>query len=81
MMITTNPRGCHPAFGYNFVSVTKGGISDGRVNQYESGVPVWLCMSRDGCEGRGADDPKDPKSALTALGLVRDKGTCPSVRR
>ena len=46
-------------------------------NQIDHDPGLYLCLTRDGCEGRGNDDPTDPKPALNKLGMIRDTGTCP----
>ena len=51
----------------------RGAESDGNFKQDEDGPSLRLCLSYQGCEGRS-----EAKHALTKLGLVRNKGTCPS---
>jgi len=73
---------CFPADGYNYVTPQLGGQSDGDMNQWEHDPPLWLCVSKDGCEGRGNDDISKPVPALSNIGLARTKdGKCPSYLR
>ena len=81
MMISgTDP--CAEHDGYNFVEPILGGMSDGDMNQWEHDPPLWLCVAKDGCEGRGNDDISNPIPALENIGLARnDDGKCPKELR
>ena len=64
--------------GFNFQKVERGGESNGDIGQFEHDPALWLCRAKDGCEGRGLDDPKNPRPALSQIGLARNKeGRCP----
>ena len=70
---------CFPTDEYTYVKPQVGGESDGDVNQWmHSGAsPLWLCIAKDGCEGRGNDDIANPTPALEGIGLSRNNdGKC-----
>jgi hypothetical protein len=80
MLSATDP--CAERDGYNFVEPILGGMSDGDMNQWEHDPPLWLCVAKDGCEGRGNDDISNPIPALENIGLARnDDGKCPKELR
>mgnify|MGYP006135759571 CR=1 FL=1 len=69
--------GCFPTNGLNYVKPQMGGESDGDMNQWEHDPPLWLCIAKNGCEGRGNDDIANPVPALDGIGLSRNNdGNC-----
>jgi len=66
---------------YSWESAELGGISDGNINQNEGFPNLYLCIARDGCEGRDSDTGEEVIPALKNLMLTRDKPECPKMMR
>ena len=80
MMLSETP--CSEQDGFKFEGVTPGGDSDGDIGQYEHDPALYLCVSYNGCEGRGGDNIADPLPALAKIGLARnDEQKCPKDMR
>lgn len=77
-MLLSRGGGCDTHGGLSFDLVSLGMRSDGNFRQDDKGPSLYLCLTKDGCEGRSGDDKMKPTKALSKVGLNRGDGNCPS---